>query len=118
VKPYVDFRWQKGYSFTGKVHLRVRFKTKKLEALYIEEKNAKKYPEGVVDAFFEVMASIRAAKDERDLRTLKSLRFEKLSGNRQSQHSLRLNKQWRLIVEIEEDNQGKRLLIVDIEDYH
>jgi proteic killer suppression protein len=98
--------------------LRFRFKTRKLEALYTEEKGAHRYPASVVDAFFEVMSIIDAAVDERDLYTLKGLRYEKLKGSRQSQHSLRLNDQFRLIVERQEDEQGRYLLIVNIEDYH
>ncbi|MEY3400748.1 MAG: hypothetical protein RLZZ86_351, partial [Cyanobacteriota bacterium] len=77
--------------------MRFYFQTKKLEALYTEEKNAHKYP-GVVDDFFEVMAIIDAAVDERDLYAQKGLRFEKLQGKRgkEGQRSLRLNAQWRL----------------------
>ncbi|WP_017319060.1 type II toxin-antitoxin system RelE/ParE family toxin [Mastigocladopsis repens] len=72
--------------------LRFNFKDKKLEALYTEEKNAHKYP-NVVDDFFEVMAIIDAAVDERDLYAQKGLRFEKLKGKRgkEEQRSLRLN---------------------------
>ena len=97
--------------------MRFRFASKKLEMLYTEEKDAHKYP-GVVDAFFEVMAVIDAAEDERDLYALKSLRYEKLSGERKGQRSLRLNKQYRLIGVLEEDEQGKCLVIHEIEDYH
>ncbi|MDB9462382.1 type II toxin-antitoxin system RelE/ParE family toxin [Dolichospermum circinale CS-537/03] len=99
--------------------VRFYFQTKKLEALYTEEKNAHKYP-GVVDDFFEVMAIIDAAVDERDLYAQKGLRFEKLQGKRgkEGQRSLRLNAQWRLIVTLAEDEQGNYLTIIDIEDYH
>ena len=99
--------------------MRFRFKDKKLEALYTEEKNAHKYP-NVVDDFFEVMAIIVAALSERDLYANKGLRFEKLVGQRgkQGQRSLRLNKQWRLIVTLEEDKEGFHLQIFGIEDYH
>jgi proteic killer suppression protein len=99
--------------------VRFRFRDKKLEALYTEEKNAHKYP-NVIDDFFEVMAVIQAALDERDLYANKGLRFEKLSGQRgkQGQRSLRLNKQWRLIVTLEADEEGSYLQIIDIEDYH
>ena len=99
--------------------MRFRFKDKKLEALYTEEKNAHKYP-NVVDDFFEVMAIIAAALSERDLYANKGLRFEKLVGQRgkQGQRSLRLNKQWRLIVTLEEDAESFYLQILDIEDYH
>lgn len=99
--------------------MRFRFKKKKIELLYTEEKNAHKYP-GVVNDFFEVMAIIEAASSEQDLYAIKSLRFEKLSGKRgkQNQRSLRLNKQWRLILTIEKDEAGKYIFIIDIEDYH
>jgi plasmid maintenance system killer protein len=61
---------------------------------------------------------IAAASDERDLRALKSLHFEELSGARRGQHSVQLNKQFRLTLEFDEDQHGKLLLILAIEDYH
>ena len=99
--------------------MRFKFKKNKIKLLYTEEKNAHKYP-GVVDDFFEVMAIIAAAETEQDLYANKGLRFEKLSGKRgkENQRSLRLNKQWRLIVVLEKDEDGKYVLIIDIEDYH
>jgi proteic killer suppression protein len=98
--------------------LRFAFNSTKLTKLYTEEKGARKYPPGVVEAFFEVMSVIRHAKDERDLYALKGLRYEKLKGARGHQHSIRLNRQFRLIIEKRRDKQGRYLLIIDIEDYH
>ena len=100
--------------------VKFQFKKKKIEALYAEEKNAHKYPDVVVDNFFDLMSSIEAAESEQDLYALKGLRFEKLSGKRgkEGQGSLRLNNQWRLILVIEKDDQGKYILIIDIVDYH
>ena len=100
--------------------MRFTFINSKLEDLYYEDKGAEKYSEAVVEAFFEVMSQIAAAKDERDLYALKGLRFEKLQGERgrQGERSLRLNKQWRLIITIEHDEEGKVILIINIEDYH
>ena len=69
-------------------------------------------------AFFEVMTLIGGAPDERTLNDLKSLHFEKLKGKRKHERSLRLDKQWRLIVEVLKDSEGNYLLIKDIEDYH
>jgi len=64
------------------------------------------------------MGWIREADDERDLYMLRSLHYEKLQGTRRHQRSLRLNDQHRLIVEIEE-NQGTRTIVVmAIEDCH
>jgi proteic killer suppression protein len=64
------------------------------------------------------MQFLRAATDERDLRAMKSMRFEKLKGARSHQFSLRLQDQWRLILEIEVQGSAKTLVIVEIEDYH
>lgn len=98
--------------------MRFIFKDEDLLLLYKEEKNAHRYPSGVVNAFFEVMAIIANAASEADIRAFKSLRFEKLKGNRAGQISLRLNKQYRLIVIIEKDEHGKMLWIIEIADYH
>jgi len=95
--------------------MRFTFKSKKLELLYTEEKGAQKYDPAVVDAFFEVMAIIAAAVDEQDLRKFKSLHYEKLKGSLQHLHSLRLNDQFRLIVERVADEQGRLLLLIDID---
>ncbi|MBN1315446.1 MAG: type II toxin-antitoxin system RelE/ParE family toxin [Anaerolineales bacterium] len=98
--------------------MKFEFKSKKLEDLYYTEKNARKYPSGVVDAFFEVMGIISAAQDERDLYALKGLYYKKLKGSRCHQKSIRLNNQYRLILEIHRDDTDNMILIIDIEDYH
>ena len=72
----------------------------------------------VVKGFRRVIAQIRAALDERDLYALKSRRFEKLKGDRQHQRSLRINDQWRLVVEVRGEAPNKKIGIVGIEDYH
>jgi proteic killer suppression protein len=64
------------------------------------------------------MALISNAKDERELYAMKSLHYEKLKGRRKHQRSVRLNDQFRLLVEKERDAQGRYLLIIGIEDYH
>ncbi len=79
-----------------------------------------KYPPEVIDAFFDKMAVIRAARDENDLRAIKSLHFEKLQGERglRGERSIRLNRQFRLILRLETDEQGKLVCIISIGDYH
>lgn len=114
-----DFSWNQGCRLLCvEDDVRFTFKSKKLEALYTEEMDAHKYPTGVVDAFFEVMAMMDAAVDERDLRAMKSLRFEKLSGSRKDERSVRLNYQWRLTLSVKKDPDGTYLCIHKIEDYH
>jgi toxin HigB-1 len=64
------------------------------------------------------MVIIESAADERDLRNLKGLRLEKLKGDRAGQSSMRLNKQFRLVVTFEREDEGNVLVVVGIEDYH
>lgn len=72
----------------------------------------------LVKAFRRKMQLIVGAESELDLRALRSLNFEKLQGDREGQHSIRLNDQWRLIFRIEADDDGKVVFIIEIVDYH
>jgi toxin HigB-1 len=76
------------------------------------------YSPAIVKAFRKRLQVIRAAHDERDLYALKSLHFERLKGNRDHQYSMRLNDQWRLILELQSEAPNKVVMIVSIEDYH
>ena len=72
----------------------------------------------LVKAFRKKVGFLAAAESEVDLRNYKALHYEKLSGGRAGQHSIRLNKQCRLILRVETDTQGQLLLIIEIVDYH
>lgn len=76
------------------------------------------HSQAIVRAFRMRMQAIRAAEDERAFYELKSWRFEKLKGDRSHQRSIRLNDQWRLIIEIEKGQPKNTVVIVAIEDYH
>jgi addiction module HigA family antidote len=69
-------------------------------------------------AFREVMQQIRLVDNENGLRNFKSLRFEKLKGKRRHEYSMRLNKQFRLIFQIEKADEHIRIVVTGIEDYH
>ncbi len=72
----------------------------------------------LVKSFRRKMAIIVAALDERDLLAMRSLRFEKLVGDRAWQYSIRLNDQWRLILRLRTDEDGRVAVIVEVVDYH
>ena len=82
----------------------VRFSNKDLERLESDPGHTAGLDRDVVKAFRKRMQLIRAAPDERDFYALKSLRFEKLKGARKHQRSMRLNDQWRLILELEQED--------------
>jgi proteic killer suppression protein len=75
-------------------------------------------PPGVVKAYRFRMQGIRAARDERDFYAMKSWHYEKLKGNRQHQRSIRLNDQFRLVLELVGEGSEKKTRVIGIEDYH
>ncbi|MCH8824245.1 MAG: type II toxin-antitoxin system RelE/ParE family toxin [Planctomycetes bacterium] len=95
------------------------FRNDKLERLYYEyDGGLGGFPAGVAKAFFRVMDTIDSAPDERVFRGLGGLHYEKLQGKRSHQRSMRLNKKYRLIIEVKEGQHEKKIIVVGIEDYH
>lgn len=99
--------------------MRVEFEDDELRRLYTEpDFHASRYGSDLVKAIRKKIGFVVAATTEQDLRAVKSLHFEKLSGNRAGQHSIRLNDQWRLILRLESDAEGRLVVIVEVVDYH
>ena len=98
--------------------MEVSFASDELDRLETDPEYTAGFAGAIVKAFRMRMQQIRAAVDERDFRALGSLHFEKLAGTRQHQHSMRLNKRYRLIVEFEGHGSSRVLRVVRIEDYH
>ena len=96
----------------------VRFRDERPDRLETDASYDAGFSEAIVKAFRRRMQSIRAAMDERPFYTSRSLHFERLKGNRSHQYSMRLNDQWRLILEFEGDVPNKVVVVVSIEDYH
>ena len=102
-----------------KMHpVEVEFASKDLDRLETDPAFTAGLPQDVVRAFRKRMQFIRGAVDERDLRNWKSNRFKKLKGDRAHQHSMRLNDQWRLILEIRDADPKNIVVVVSVEDYH
>ena len=98
--------------------MEIRFADKTLERLYTEPRFDAGFEPGVVKVFRKRIQFILAAPNERDFYKMKSLRFEKLKGDRSHQYSMRVNDQWRLILEFEGEPPNKIVIVVGIEDYH
>lgn len=96
----------------------VEFQDHDLDRLETDAAFAAGFPTEIVRAYRRRLQAIRAAVDERDLYVFASWRFKKLRGDRSHQRSIRLNDQWRLIVEIIEARPSNVMLIIGIEDYH
>jgi toxin HigB-1 len=96
----------------------VTFQDQSLDRLEIDAGYSGGFGNTVVKAYRKAMQHIRAANDERTFYARRSFRFEKLHGKREGQYSMRLNDQWRLIVELRGQGTRKSVHVVEITDYH
>jgi proteic killer suppression protein len=72
---------------------------------------------GVVKRFRYTMQLIRTVSKKTQLYQFNGLRLKKLEA-REKQHSMRLNKKWRLIVEFFGEEPDEKVLIVGIENHY
>lgn len=98
--------------------MEIEFNDDELDRLEIDARYIGKHSAAIVSLYRRRLQAIRNAPDERDLYALKSLHFEKLKGQRSHQHSIRLNAQWRLILEFKGNSPNKKVILIAIEDYH
>ena len=70
--------------------------------------------QGIIDQATRRLAVLDSAESLRDLAALRSNRLESLSGNRKGQYSIRINQQWRLCFQWDDDGPFD----VEIVDYH
>lgn len=89
-----------------------------LKRLEVDPKCTLGHGQEVVRGFRKVLFSLRNCHDERDLYANRGLNFERLKGGRSHQFSARINKQWRLIIELEGAAPNKKIRVIGIEDYH
>lgn len=98
--------------------MEVAFSDESLDRLETDAAYSAGFGDAVVKAYRKRLQQIRAAPDERQFYALRSLNFEKLKGDREGQFSMRLNDQWRLIVELEGKAPSKVVRIIEVTDYH
>lgn len=98
--------------------MEVEFEDSDLERILYEASFTGRYPDNVVKMFRRRMQFIFHAQDERDIRAMKSLHFEALKGQLQGQHSIRLNRQYRIVFRLDGEKEDKKVVVLAIEDYH
>lgn len=98
--------------------MEVEFQDDDLKRLLDSDEGKSRYPVEVVKMYRKRMQFVRSARDDRDLRAMKSLHFEELKGDRKGQHSIRLNKQYRLVFRVVGGKEKRKIVVLSIEDYH
>jgi proteic killer suppression protein len=73
------------------------FRDQWLRAFFIEDMRSRNIPSDLESRLFRKLQMIDDATTDQDLRVPPSNHFEKLHGNLAGFHSIRVNKQWRLV---------------------
>ena len=73
------------------------FRDRWLEDFYVRDAHSRRIPADIEDRLFRKLQMIDDATSDRDLRAPPSNHFEKLVGRLQGWHSIRVNRQWRVI---------------------
>ena len=89
------------------------FKCKETEKIF-QGRFSKKLPHDIQRLAERKLIMVHRAANLNDLRVSPANRLEKLSGNRERQHSIRINDHWRICFEWREDG----VYSVEIVDYH
>ncbi|WP_058189140.1 type II toxin-antitoxin system RelE/ParE family toxin [Terracidiphilus gabretensis] len=73
------------------------FRDRWLEDFFVQDLASRKIPANLEDRLFRKLQLLDDATTDADLRVPPSNHFEKLRGNLEGWHSIRVNEQWRLI---------------------
>lgn len=75
----------------------VSFRDSWLRAFFLEDKPSRRLPADIEARVFRKLQLIDDSTTDQDLRAPPSNHFEKLRGDLAGWHSIRVNKQWRLV---------------------
>ena len=89
------------------------FRSRETEKLFLRQRSSR-FSADLHRVALRKLLLLDAAERLEDLRTPPGNRLEKLTGNRQGQHSIRINDQWRICFRWAEGDAHE----VEITDYH
>jgi len=89
------------------------FASKETEKIF-KRQRSRKLPQDIQQIALRKLRMLNRAVTLNDLRVPPANRLEKLSGDREGQHSIRINQQWRICFEWQRGNAYN----VEIVDYH
>jgi proteic killer suppression protein len=98
--------------------MEIEYRDKRLALVPTDRAAETRLPVAVIKSLREKLILISAAPDERTLRNWKSLHYEQLNGDRQEKKSIRLNDQYRLLLEVDNSRNPPKAILLGVEDYH
>lgn len=91
--------------------MEVEFRDKTLALVESDRAAETRLPIAVINSLRQKLVLIRAAPDERTLRNWKSLHYEKMDDG---ERSIRLNKQFRLLLEIDTNSKPNKVTVLRV----
>jgi proteic killer suppression protein len=99
--------------------MHLEFQDPELDRLAFDQTYVGNWSPTVVRAYRKRVNQIRQAPNQQVLYAFKGLRLEKLKkGERRGKHSMRINDQFRLILQFAKKNGKDTVIVFKIEDYH
>lgn len=99
--------------------MRILYKNEELRRIAEDASyTPKQWGSNILKAYRKKIQILANATDERDLRALRSLHLKQLKGDRNGTSSIRLNDQFRLILEFTTDSDGRMVIVIEMVDYH
>ena len=95
----------------------VSFRDDWLRAFFVDDVRSRNIPSDLESRLFRKLQMIDDATTDQDLRVPPSNHFEKLRGKLADFHSIRVNKQWRLIFEWDGGRGEARRVYLDDHSY-
>jgi proteic killer suppression protein len=96
--------------------MNIIFASDSLGLVETEDAGETRLPASVINSARRKLTVLRAASDAQSLQNWKSLRHEVLRGQREGQRSIRLNEQYRMVFQINEQHEPLSTTIIAIED--
>ena len=106
------------FGHAKKVEMKIVFANAELALIETDRAGQIRLAVAVIRSARRKLAILRAAIDDRSLRNWKSLHYEKLKGDREGTRSIRLNDQYRMVFDLDEETEPQTVTILTIEDYH
>lgn len=98
--------------------MEVEFRDSKLALIETNRAAETKLPLSVINSARRKLILIRAAPDERTMRNWKSLHYEKMSGGRKGERSIRLNEQWRMSIDLDDSCSPAKVIVLEITNHY
>ena len=98
--------------------MKVEFANADLARICTDDAHRMGLPFAVIKGARRKLLQLEAATDERDIRNLKGLMYKKLQGQREGQHSIRINDQYRIVFTMTEGERSVGIMVIEIGDTH